>query len=284
MKLKILIIIFLIITIAISCNKEFELQEENFPIIITNPITIISDTGIVATCTIKKTSDEKIIEYGFIWCKNQDILILDTNNFAKFSTKQILEDDYFEAKINYDVFANNKYYLRAYVKTENYTTYGNIVNFIAEGCNPPIINSISPSSAGIGTSIIITGNYFSFISTKVLFDNSYIKIDSFTNKNIYFKVPYTTDTIAKVKIEINFEYYYTVTDSFIVILEWRQRDNFGEEERYNAVGFSIDNKGYIGTGGDGNNNEKKDFWEYNPETDTWTQKADFGGTARTNAV
>ena len=28
----------------------------------------------------------------------------------------------------------------------------------------------------------------------------------------------------------------------------------------------------------------KDFWEYDPATNTWTQKADFGGTARYVAV
>ena len=28
----------------------------------------------------------------------------------------------------------------------------------------------------------------------------------------------------------------------------------------------------------------KDFWEYDPTANTWTQKADFGGTARKNAV
>ena len=27
-----------------------------------------------------------------------------------------------------------------------------------------------------------------------------------------------------------------------------------------------------------------DFWEYDPATDTWTQKANFGGGARTGAV
>ena len=27
-----------------------------------------------------------------------------------------------------------------------------------------------------------------------------------------------------------------------------------------------------------------DFWEYDPSTNTWTQKADFGGTARNWAV
>ena len=28
----------------------------------------------------------------------------------------------------------------------------------------------------------------------------------------------------------------------------------------------------------------KDFWEYDPSTNTWTQKLDFGGTARHGAV
>ena len=28
----------------------------------------------------------------------------------------------------------------------------------------------------------------------------------------------------------------------------------------------------------------KDFWEYDPIANTWTQKADFGGTARAVAV
>ena len=29
---------------------------------------------------------------------------------------------------------------------------------------------------------------------------------------------------------------------------------------------------------------QKDFWEYDPAANTWTQKADFGGTARDGAV
>ena len=42
-------------------------------------------------------------------------------------------------------------------------------------------------------------------------------------------------------------------------------------------------KGYIGTGQD-INGLKKDFWEYDPTTNTWTKKTDFGGTARRLAV
>lgn len=53
--------------------------------------------------------------------------------------------------------------------------------------------------------------------------------------------------------------------------------------RTGAAYFSIGNKGYIGTGYNGI--PKTDFWEYDPFTDVWTQKADLPGTrGRTNAV
>ncbi|MBK6485144.1 MAG: T9SS type A sorting domain-containing protein [Chitinophagaceae bacterium] len=48
------------------------------------------------------------------------------------------------------------------------------------------------------------------------------------------------------------------------------------------VGFSIGNKGYMGTGLD--DYFRKDFWEYDPLLNSWTQLADFGGVARAEAV
>jgi len=53
--------------------------------------------------------------------------------------------------------------------------------------------------------------------------------------------------------------------------------------RNGAVGFSIGNKGYIGTGRNNCSGYLKDFWEYDPSTNTWTQKANFGGTGRQEA-
>lgn len=63
---------------------------------------------------------------------------------------------------------------------------------------------------------------------------------------------------------------------------WTQKTNFAGTAREGAVGFSIGNKGYLGTGYDGT--AKMDFWEYNPAIDVWTQKANFAGTARSEAV
>ena len=68
---------------------------------------------------------------------------------------------------------------------------------------------------------------------------------------------------------------------------WAQKANFGGTGRAGAVGFSIGTKGYIGTGTEGSGSSgpnKNDFWEWDQLTDTWTQMADFAGTARSYAI
>ncbi len=59
---------------------------------------------------------------------------------------------------------------------------------------------------------------------------------------------------------------------------WTRKADFGGGDRSNARGFSIGNKGYMGTGY--YNGWHTDFWEYNPATNAWLQKTDFGGAAR----
>jgi len=62
---------------------------------------------------------------------------------------------------------------------------------------------------------------------------------------------------------------------------WIQKASFPQLLDF-AVGFSIGNKGYIGTGF--TTVESRQFWEYDPVNNAWTQKADFGGTARSGAA
>jgi N-acetylneuraminic acid mutarotase len=59
---------------------------------------------------------------------------------------------------------------------------------------------------------------------------------------------------------------------------WFQKASFGGVGRHRAVGIAIGNKGYIGTGhvnGSGVDISYKDWWQYDPASDSWTQKADF---------
>lgn len=64
---------------------------------------------------------------------------------------------------------------------------------------------------------------------------------------------------------------------------WTRIARFPGAGRENAVGFSVNGKGYVTTGYDGND-RLKDTWEYDPTTDKWTQKDDYAGGARRYAV
>jgi len=68
-----------------------------------------------------------------------------------------------------------------------------------------------------------------------------------------------------------------------ILGNWVERSDFDGVPRCDAVGFSIGDKGYVGTGYDGEF-RLSDFWEFNPATNAWTQKADFPGLPRNGAV
>jgi N-acetylneuraminic acid mutarotase len=64
---------------------------------------------------------------------------------------------------------------------------------------------------------------------------------------------------------------------------WTQKADFLGTARRQAVGFSIGDFAYVGTGQDVNG-LCKDFYKFDPETNTWSSLADFPGTARRQAV
>jgi N-acetylneuraminic acid mutarotase len=59
---------------------------------------------------------------------------------------------------------------------------------------------------------------------------------------------------------------------------WIQKSSFGGVGRHRAVGCATENKGYLGLGhvnGSGVDISYKDWWEYDPASDTWSQRANF---------
>lgn len=59
---------------------------------------------------------------------------------------------------------------------------------------------------------------------------------------------------------------------------WCPKADFGGIGRHRGSGFSIGNKGYIGIGhmnGSGVNIVYSDWWQYDPASNSWTQKADY---------
>lgn len=64
---------------------------------------------------------------------------------------------------------------------------------------------------------------------------------------------------------------------------WMQKADLPGSQRRDAIAFAIGNRGYVGTGLNGflawTGSKKKDFYEYNPITNTWTAKDDFEGNS-----
>lgn len=58
---------------------------------------------------------------------------------------------------------------------------------------------------------------------------------------------------------------------------WMSINSFSASARYAATGFVIDGKAYVGLGQVQGGTKVYDFWEYNPQTQAWTRKADYPG-------
>jgi N-acetylneuraminic acid mutarotase len=67
---------------------------------------------------------------------------------------------------------------------------------------------------------------------------------------------------------------------------WTQKATFGGPGRHRAVGIAIGSRGYMGLGHINSTGDVqyKDWWEYDPGSNSWTQKADFGGGRRYHAT
>lgn len=60
--------------------------------------------------------------------------------------------------------------------------------------------------------------------------------------------------------------------------QWQKKANFGGVGRHRALGLAIGNKGYIGLGhvnGTGVDISYNDWWQYDPASNSWTQKANY---------
>ena len=66
--------------------------------------------------------------------------------------------------------------------------------------------------------------------------------------------------------------------------DWTKKADFPSSSRNFGLGFSVRSKGYFGMGQKQTKpfvyKSYNDFWEYDPETNAWTQKSDFPGGGR----
>jgi N-acetylneuraminic acid mutarotase len=151
--------------------------------------------------------------------------------------------------------------------------------------------AISVSNENVGMKWVKQANaefYHLQVSTDNNFASTLVNEDNliesvYTNALLDFNTTYYWRLRARNEAG---ESDWSETWSFTIAEEnipWTRKADFSKMSRTGAVGFSIGDKGYVGTGG-ASGREFNDFWEYDPSQDTWTQLADFGGVGREDAV
>lgn len=75
----------------------------------------------------------------------------------------------------------------------------------------------------------------------------------------------------------DFYEYNTITNN------WIAKPDLPGAPRTGAVAFSMNGKGYFGTGHN-SYGYLSDFWEFTPSTNSWVEKAAYGGSVRSDAV
>lgn len=74
-------------------------------------------------------------------------------------------------------------------------------------------------------------------------------------------------------------------EEIVLLGNWTELGAFEGVPRSDAVAFSIGDYGYIGTGYDGNEDERlNDFWRYDAKNDYWTQVSSLPAPARNGAI
>lgn len=282
MKKIVLYLSVIIIPLFNNCSKEAENGVKENPVIHTDEITDITDSSVVFNGEIISIGKDEIIEYGFLWDKIEPRI--ETANKAVMSNPATTGS--FSLLVNYNLFKDSVQYVRTYLKTNNLVVYGNQIRFTCNCGMPAEIYDFSPRKGYVNTKVVITGNYFTDRKDKVsvYFGDIKVEIDSCSNERLVVRVP-EIDEDMEVSITVSVYNKATVSDNkFRAFTYWKRISDFPGVRRYGTSSFSIDNMGYVGMGAHNDEGYLRDFYRYNPQSDSWERIADFPGPGRNYAL
>jgi N-acetylneuraminic acid mutarotase len=166
MKKKNIAILFLLLLASCENMRNYE-----YPMIQTGDITDIDSTGAVFNAKIADLGKEKVEEYGFVWDTQQEPEILRSE---KYIINAVPITGALKEHISTTLKSGLRYYVRAYIKSANYLTYGKEVSFTSLGSKAAIIDDFEPKVGNLGDTILIFGENFSYILS-----NNIVKFNRF---------------------------------------------------------------------------------------------------------
>lgn len=184
------------------------------PLIITGSVTNIDKEGAVYHAKITDLGNNNIVEFGFVW----DTIHNPTLEKAeKYIFHNQAEVGNFEAKISTSLMALKTYYVRAYIRNEKVTTYGEETSFVSQGGKLPEITSISPVSGNLGDTLVVFGKYFSTRNSVIKFNSITADIIKSYQDSIFVIIPPTLAIKTSAVSITNLNQKIIAKDSFTLI-------------------------------------------------------------------
>jgi N-acetylneuraminic acid mutarotase len=283
MKIVSIYLLFIFLIILSSCDKDAEIGGKDYPYLITNEVTDITDMSVVFNGEIISTGEkEEITEYGFLWGTNEPKL----DNSNKVVIKVPIKTGGFSVKIDYNLYKDTEQTVRAYIKTNNLIVYGNEIKFTCNGGIAAEISEINPLKGYVNSKVVIKGNNFGnqLDKVKVYFGDIEAEIDSCTDNRIVVKVPDIDSDIEECLAISVYNKQVISSDKFRAFTYWKKIANFPGSVRYDAAFFNINGKGFVGAGTQFDGNYLNDFYEYDPVMDRWSRKADYPGKLKAGRI
>jgi hypothetical protein len=195
-----LFVLLLTLSVVTACQRE-KYTDKGIPEVETKGVTVLEE-GATFYAEILSDGGKTITEHGFLWDNKEDP-VLGKSDFILMGPYSGV-GEYF-ATVSNSIKRDEAYYVRAFIKTADITSYGNILTFKGEGSTPPKLTSVTPQSAICGDTVIIKGENFAFNQSecRVLFNKTYARILSSTRDEFVVVVPVAEEGNVKISVTVS---------------------------------------------------------------------------------
>ncbi len=193
----------LLMFLLFSCEEEEFISQRDYPFIESIGVTKVDEKGATVEFEVLKNGRAPIDEYGLRFIESDKARYKHSDSEFYWLTKSGNPSaGPLVLRIDYDLVKDVNYLVKPYVKVGSTYIFGETLNFLSEGVNPPIIEEVSTDKIYFSALIRIKGDFFnSRLENNVLEipgieANFYITKVSASNQELVFKVTKNSNNLT----------------------------------------------------------------------------------------
>lgn len=199
---------FFLILFLVSCEDE-EIDRGGIPDLRTLAVSDNNEEGVTMNGDLFFRGEGTIVEYGFVWSRNEDPTL---ENSHVLSESGDFDGGPFSLRTIGFLREEIRYYMRAFIRTNDIIVYGDIRQFTSNSTSQAVIQSFYPLKGSWGDSLYIKGSFFTYTRNYRLFlgGRELVKI-SIDDSLLVYRIPKVNNDPV-VPLRLNFEYYNVIAE------------------------------------------------------------------------